>query len=700
MFRSLLLACVLSIPACLAALDEVPLKIDPEGAHDVRIEQSGDGGWRILTTGADPYFYVRTDGAPIDLKQQPVFAFDYFSTTGVGRTLVFVGRAVDVPHMVSDELGRCEGWAGAAVDMTATQQAPEAPVTSLRVTLGQRPGIDARLRALRARPATDQEKTLAKNRERSLRDDRSHADRLRAYLGKEFPHHIDAVTADHTRITITGKLTDQADGLLLAEVPMWEDITALKNPASLRPVPADADGNFSVTVDRASATDRDMLLSAWALVRRGGDHFEILSAMRYMDDEVPRASLPPARPRSRKGIGGCAFDHPDMQALGIAAVTLNIIPNELFSADAGPGKTPYQFAGRTWQVNDDAIARLDRDMKLAAERGWMVSAIVLLPPVRQAPAGAWIREAAHPDADPGAAFVMPNFTTRAGANAWAAAMDFLTERYSRPDGGYGRVHHWIMHNEINSGFFWTSAGNKTSITYLDLYQKSMRVASLLARQYDPNAKPFISLDHCWTARPDTRCHAARDLLDHLADFSRKEGNFPWGIAFHPYPQDIANPRTWLDSQATFDFSTPFLTYKNIEVLDAWARQPRVMFRGTPREIQLTEQGLNSPDYQESTLADQAAGMAYAWKKIEPLTTITAFQYHLWADDHGEGGLRLGLRKFADDPADPHGTKPIWNLYKAIDTPDWDAASQFAKPILGIHDWSEIQHRGPIAGGGE
>jgi len=39
-----------------------------------------------------------------------------------------------------------------------------------------------------------------------------------------------------------------------------------------------------------------------------------------------------------------------------------------------------------------------------------------------------------------------------------------------------------------------------------------------------------------------------------------------------------------------------VTFKNIEVLDAWVRQPRVAFRGRePREIQLTEQGLNSRD---------------------------------------------------------------------------------------------------------
>jgi hypothetical protein len=291
---------------------------------------------------------------------------------------------------------------------------------------------------------------------------------------------------------------------------------------------------------------------------------------------------------------------------------------------------------------------------------------------------------------------MPNFTSQAGVNAFAAAMNFLAERYSRPDGQYGRVHHWIMHNEVNSGFYWTNAGTKTLITYLDLYQKSLRVACLLARQYDPNAKPLVSLEHDWTAHPDPRSYAGREMLERLVDFSRKEGDFPWGIAFHPYAQDLFNPRTWEDAEATFNFATPYITFRNIEVLDAWALQPRVAFRGhEPREIQFTEQGLNSQDYSEKALTDQAAGLAYAWKKIEPLKTVTAFQYHLWADDRSEGGLRLGLCKFADDPQDPHGRKPSWHLYQAIGTDGWEEAARFALPIIGIKDWNEVHHLGGI-----
>jgi hypothetical protein len=224
----------------------------------------------------------------------------------------------------------------------------------------------------------------------------------------------------------------------------------------------------------------------------------------------------------------------------------------------------------------------------------------------------------------------------------------------------------------------------------------MRMAQLIARQYDPHAKAFISLDHWWSKQMDAHCYAGRELLDLLLQFSAAEGDFNWAIAHHPYPQDLFNPRVWADTQATYSFDTPKITYKNLEVLDAWVRQPRAQFLGrTPRTVHLTEQGLNSRDYSETHHRDQAAGMAYAWNKYKNLPTIEAFQYHNWVDNRHEGGLRIGLRKFPDEPGDPLGKKPIWEVYAALGTPREADATAFALPLIGIQDWAEVRHAGEI-----
>ena len=113
-------------------------------------------------------------------------------------------------------------------------------------------------------------------------------------------------------------------------------------------------------------------------------------------------------------------------------------------------------------------------------------------------------------------YVMPNVSSEDGLDAYAAALDFLARRYSRPDSRYGRIHHWIMHNEVNAGWVWTNAGEKTALRYMDLYHRSMRTAHLIARQYNPHAKVFISLEHHWTMKPTPKFYAGRELLDLLA----------------------------------------------------------------------------------------------------------------------------------------------------------------------------------------
>lgn len=520
---------------------------------------------------------------------------------------------------------------------------------------------------------------------------------LQAYQHRTYPCQIQHVEVKDREIVIEGKVGAEQSGLFLAEVPIYADVTerTLHLPMVI-PMKAGTDGRFSLTVERPNKTEGyDCLLSRWAVVRRTGDGYELFSHARYADAVQARSALPEERPRNKKGLGGFATDRPvsDLDDLDISAVTVNVVLNSIFAADAAPGRTPFRYGGRTWYVQDGTAASLDRTCLEAAKRHIVVSAIIL---VNQPGADAWSRLVACPQADHSGIFVMPNVSNKEGVEAYAAALEFLAERYSRPDDKFGRIHHWILHNEVNSGWVWTNAGERDVPSYMDLYTRSMRMVHLIARQYDPHARTFISLDHHWTARMDAHCYAGRELLDLLLDQCQAEGDFEWAVAFHPYPQDLFEPRVWADTQAKFSLSTPKITFKNLEVLDAWARQPRTSFQGkVPRVIHLTEQGLNSRDYSEKALLDQAAGMAFAWNKIQSLKSVEVFDYHNWVDNRGEGGLRIGLRKFPDEPGDPLGRKPIWQVYQALGSSKQEEATAFAKPIIGIKDWSEVPYSGVV-----
>ena len=151
---------------------------------------------------------------------------------------------------------------------------------------------------------------------------------------------------------------------------------------------------------------------------------------------------------------------------------------------------------------------------------------------------------------------------------------------------------------------------------------------------------------------------------------------------------MTNPKTWEDSQALFDKNTPLITFKNLEVLNEWAFASENKYKGKKkRVIWLSENGINSRSYSDTDLQIQAAGCAYAWKKVERLKGIDAFIWHNWSDVKEEG-ICLGLRKYAVEP-DPLGRKPVWYVYQAAGTSREEEVFKPYLTYIQIKDWDEI-----------
>lgn len=528
----------------------------------------------------------------------------------------------------------------------------------------------------------------------------------RGYLDREFAASIDRVSVDQQNVTIAGQIPELSNDIAIGEFSLTASpFVARDGVIEATPLwvgePLAASGAFERFVPRrpADATaPRDRLLSKWCLIRRTEKGLQLASRLHYADDIAAAHDLPSPTPANKKGIGG--FDvhrgfTSDLDELDVAWVTVNV-PLTFLRSSVGPGLSPHEFAGRTFYVDDAFLASLDETMLAAAARNIVVLAILLIPPASQQADPAIGAHMQHPDYQAPGIFTMPNVATDDGLVTYAAALDVLARRYNQPDGAHGRIHHWIAQNEVDADRTWTNAGEKTTLEYIDLYYKSLRTIDLVVRQYDAHARALVSLTHAWTGISEAHGHRPRGMLELLLRFSRAEGDFDWGLAHHPYPQSLLEPATWNDADAHQSLDTPFITFKNIEVLAAWARDKSTWFSGErPRAIHLTEQGFNSPDYSEATLQLQAAAMAYSWVKIRDLPEIQSMEYHNWIDNRGEGGLRIGLRKFPDDADDPGGKKPIWNVFRAIGTPDEAAATAFALPLVGVDSWDAVPYRGNV-----
>jgi hypothetical protein len=679
----------------------LPLEFLPETAHDLVIETEDDGSLSLSTTGPDPYVCTADLGSDFDPDHHRVLAFEFFSPTGLDAVQVFLGPDISEARSVTSEsLTMSEGWSGFAVALDSGAAVWDREVTALRIDFGTQPGRSLRLRNPVLRAPTPREQELAAGREERRVAEQAREDRLYEYLSRRFPCRVEAVDVGDERIRVRFVRNGESGEVRLGEFPLHTDVTA---PEGLETLALPDTGDV-VTLDRfVHLPDRvyDRLLSRFALVRRSGNGWELLSHARYADTvAAPWEGLDPT-PVRRKGLGGVSFRKApltDLDDLGIAAVTVNIWLTSLVRSVGGPETLAHELNGRLYYLDRARVEELDRTLSYAAERGIVVSAIILIDKPERIEDPALRQAFAHPDCHPSGIYSMANTTTEAGVEFYAAALDFLARRYGGPDPRHGRIHHWIAHNEVDAGWVWTNCGDKPPTVYMELYHKSMRVMHLIARKYNPKAQVFVSLTHYWNWTADPHFYLPRDLLGALLAFSRAEGDFDWGIAQHPYPESLFEPRTWQDAKCEFRFETPLITYRNLEVLDAWVRRRETFFLGqTPRRLHLTEQGLNSPDYSEDALADQAAGMAYAWRKLQVLDTVEAFQYHNWVDSEGEGGLRIGLRRFYDDSPAAGERKPVWFLYQALETPDEDGAVSFALDRIGIRDWEEVRYRGEIGG---
>ncbi|AMV30954.1 hypothetical protein VN12_02485 [Pirellula sp. SH-Sr6A] len=524
-------------------------------------------------------------------------------------------------------------------------------------------------------------------------------------MKREFDGKIDRIAVASDSISVRGSIAIEPDATAygLAALPLHASRIDLPLDANVEPIRFDAQGAFEWKVKRLEgdpAHRRDRLFRRWHVVKQKGEQWSIASRGRYADEIDCRApDLPAARPTTQKGLGGWTPNRGpglenELKELGIGSVTVNVAGlHNALRLEPASDTVPYIWDGKTYHLRESVLHDYDRTFQLAQQNNVMVSAILLINNIRD-PNQAEGSLLAHPDATADGTYAMPNVATPEGENYVAALYNLIAERWSRTDGKFGRVHHWIMHNEVDFGWVWTNAGKKSDLAYMDLYQRSMRLMHLATRQYDPHGDAFISLTHHWSIPGEPYAYGSRRMLELLDLFEEAEGEFKWGLAFHPYPQDLFEPKTWQDSQATWDWNTAKITPKNLEVLDAFMRRDTMRFEGAVRKIHLSENGFNSRSYSDSDLANQAAGMALAWHKIQRLPAIQVWHYHNWVDHPDEGGLKIGLRKLPNDPEGPLGKKPIWHLYRSLGTDTQENVSMPYLKVIGLSSWDEAVHPFP------
>lgn len=382
----------------------------------------------------------------------------------------------------------------------------------------------------------------------------------------------------------------------------------------------------------------------------------------------------------------------DALALGISHAGVNVSLGGLFHPKEQPGSKRFTFEGRDWFIHEPYAAALDAQIRPLSEKGVVVYLILLAYPTKQPEKD---RILLHPAARDDGKYNIAAFNTASaeGMALYRALVAFLAERYSGKHPVHGRVWGWIIGNEVNSQWLWYNLGNMPMKEVVSEYEKAVRAAHEVISPHQPNARCYLSFDHHWnTSMPgisDQEAYKTRDFLDTFAITARERGDFEWHVAHHPYPDNLGNPRTWLDKDAHPDANTPHITFKNLEVACRYMERPELLWQGRPRRIILSEQGIHALQNAEGDQL-QAAGFAYAWEKVIRQDGIDALIWHRHVDHAHEGGLRLGLwENKPGSVADPHRKRPIYDLFLKAGTTAWKEAAAFALPITGLKSWDEL-----------
>jgi len=669
------------------------LSFDLTSAHEIDIESLGSHAYKLKTTGLDPYISV--NGLKKKLTEgHSVLTFEYTSATSINFLQVFFAPpTAEERSQKSGSIAAANDWKVFSLDVGETLNACRWGEAAhfLRLDFGDLRNVELNIRniSFRARNEAEEEALQAKEAFRAA--DAKRNGEIADYLARQFDAKINSVEVNESTVIVQGQYAGEAK-TLLCEVTLWDDVTQMNHFESVQEL---TQTPFRVEIERYAARNGhiyDRVFSKWVIVRDD----KLISHARFADLITPSRNMLAEKPASRKGLGGFGANvgfTQDLDDLPITSVTINIVLNDFMYSSPRSEAIAHTFSGRTYYFAKNHIDEIDRSLQATAERNIVVSAIILVRKASESPdptVGALLQDK---NCTEDGIFAMPDMYSEEGIMCYAAGLDFLANRYCRSDKTYGRIHHWIMHNEIDAGSTWTNMGkDRPLLVYLDAYYKSMRLCNLIARRYDEHSEVLASFTHSWAKADPGGDYATLDLINGLLKYSAAEGDFKFGLACHPYPEDLNEPKTWNDPSPTFSMNTPLVTFKNLEVLDAWIKLPENKYLGTQkRTLWLSENGTNSRTYSEKDLAEQAAGMAYTWKKFKHLDGIDAFQWHNWIDNRAEYGLRIGLRRFRDDETDPGGRKPVWFVYQAAGSDNEDAVFEQYKSVTGITDWSEVLH---------
>ena len=415
-----------------------------------------------------------------------------------------------------------------------------------------------------------------------------------------------------------------------------------------------------------------MLYQKFVVAYKSGSKYQVVSDARYITNPEVLAGYKGKGPTATSKKGLQVEELSDALEVGTKHAVVNWTLNSLLN-DNAVNKVAYKYRGKTYYLDADQLQRNDEQVKAYNAAGVRVTVILLLPKDAASSGTKSMQYGGYSYTK----FSSFNTTSKAGCRTFEAVMTYLAGRYGTKD---NLVCGWILGNEVNSACIWNFGGNKSLNIYMKNYARAFRICYNAVRSVSKNAKVYISLDNNWNRDVDgsgNRYFTSKAVVDKFYAKLKEQGKIDFQIAFHAYPQGMADPVFWDDSWATNSTSAKIINFKNLNVLTKYAKKNF----GKKCTVMFSEQSFNTTKGE----AVQAAAYAYAYYLCEANSMVEAFIYGREFDHPEETkvGYYWGL---CDNW---HVKRLIWNVFQYIDTKD---SFKFTDPLVkytNLKKWTKI-----------
>ncbi|MBQ7300613.1 MAG: hypothetical protein IJW77_12330 [Clostridia bacterium] len=438
-----------------------------------------------------------------------------------------------------------------------------------------------------------------------------------------------------------------------------------KSPTATKVV--DKTTRFSVSSDRSG----ERLRAKYVLALGEGADYRVIGEAYVNNPEVlAENTAARAEASTMKGLVVSGALTADAQALGIGHAVIPISADRYITSVGGDPQYACATAGQTTYFDPTAIAQLDALVASLERSNTRIIFRFLLDGTDRGttePAAALYAEAAV-DGAAGYGFTMD---TKLAYQTVNNLFTYFAERYAADAAS---PIDFIVGYQVNEWVGWYNLGYSAEQieAQVGAYAAVFRLADLALRAQSANSRVYLPLSNLWaTGRPFLSAFAAEMGTDAA-----------WSVAVSPYASNALDDSIWDDTGAKDDPYSTYLTMNNIGILGRFLDETPYLYQKKPRAVIIDDFAVHGTSGDDASQERQAASFVYAYYQAASAGFIDAFIWHRVMDGAGEQ-CSLGLRQLDAQP------KPVYELFRVIDTQQGaKAAEQYAK-IVGGRKWSSI-----------